>query len=112
MPVCLGSLVVTAGYTGAAAVLEQTGFRAGLRRSSDLIMLLIVTIISSGLVASGFVASYAAAGVIPWSGVAEAGFHYWESRRSAAGLDVRDDASASLRITAVRQPRARRLGSG
>jgi two-component system, LuxR family, sensor kinase FixL len=36
-----------------------------------------VTIISSGLVASGFVVSYAAAGVVPWSDFAEAGFHFW-----------------------------------
>jgi PAS domain S-box-containing protein len=77
VPVILGSLVVTAGYTGAAAMLRHAGLRAGIRRSSDVITLLIVTIISSGLVASGFVATYAAAGVVPWSGFAEAGFHFW-----------------------------------
>ena len=76
-PICLGSLVVTAGYTGAAAVLRHAGLQAGIQRSSDVVILLIVTIISSGLVASGFVASYAAAGVVPWSGFAEAGFHFW-----------------------------------
>jgi hypothetical protein len=36
-----------------------------------------VTIISSGLVAGGFVASYAAEGVVPFSGFVEAGFHFW-----------------------------------
>jgi two-component system sensor kinase FixL len=77
IPVFLGSLVVAAGYTGAAAILQYTGFQAGLRRTSDVILFLIVTIISSGVVASGFVASYAAAGVVPWDGFAEAGFHYW-----------------------------------
>jgi PAS domain S-box-containing protein len=77
VPVCLGSLVVTAGYTGAATILRHAGLQAGIRRSADVVMLLIVTIITSGLVASGFVASYAAAGVVPWSGFAEAGFHFW-----------------------------------
>ena len=75
--VFLGSLVVTAGYTGAAAILRHAGFQAGIRRSSDVVSFLIVTIISSGLVASGFVATYAVAGVVPWSGFAEAGFHFW-----------------------------------
>src|SRR6516164_7466507 len=37
----------------------------------------IVTMISSGLVASGFVVTYADAGVVPWSGFAEAVFHFW-----------------------------------
>jgi two-component system sensor kinase FixL len=75
--VCLQALVVTAGYTGAAAILRHAGFQAGIRRSSDAVMLLITTVISSGLVASGFVVIYAAAGVVPWSGVAEAGYHLW-----------------------------------
>ena len=77
VPVFLGSLVVAVGYTGAAAILRHAGFRADLRRSSDVVKLLFITIISSGLVASGFVAFYAAAGVVPWSGFAEAGFHSW-----------------------------------
>src|SRR5215813_3655702 len=57
VPILLGSLVVTAGYSGAAAVLRHAGFEASLRGSSDIVLLLITTIISSGLVASGFVAS-------------------------------------------------------
>jgi two-component system, LuxR family, sensor kinase FixL len=77
VPICLASLVVTAGYTGTAAILQRAGFQTGIRRSLDVVMLLIVTIISSGLVASGFVAIYAAAGVVPWSGFAEAWFHFW-----------------------------------
>ncbi len=75
--VCLEALVVTAGYTGAAAILRRAGLQAGIRRSSDAVILLIVTVISSGLVAGGFVVIYAAAGVVPWSGVAEAGYHLW-----------------------------------
>jgi two-component system sensor kinase FixL len=77
LPVFLGSFVVAAGYAGATAILQHAGFQAGLRRSSDVIMLLIVTIISSGVVASGFVGSYAAARLVPWNGFAEAGFHFW-----------------------------------
>src|SRR5246500_3317689 len=77
VPLFLGSLVVAAGYTGAVAMLRYTGFQPSMRKSSDVVVLLVMTIISSGLVASGFVASYAAAGVVPWSGFAEAGFHSW-----------------------------------
>jgi integral membrane sensor domain MASE1 len=40
-------------------------------------VLLIVTILSSGVVASGFVGSYAVSQVVPWNGFAEAGFHFW-----------------------------------
>jgi two-component system sensor kinase FixL len=77
VPIFLGSLVVTTGYTGAAVILRHAGFQASLRRSSDVVVLLIVTIVGSGLVASGFVASYAVAGVVPWSDFADAGLHFW-----------------------------------
>jgi two-component system, LuxR family, sensor kinase FixL len=77
MPVFLESLLVTACCTGAAAILRHTGLKAGIRGSSDAVTLLIVTVINSGLVASGFVACYAVAGVVPWSGFVEAGFHFW-----------------------------------
>jgi two-component system sensor kinase FixL len=77
LPLFLGSLVVAAGYTGAAAILQHADFQPALRRTSDVVMLPIVTIISSGVVASGFVASYAAARVVPWNGFAEAAFHFW-----------------------------------
>src|SRR5215472_13414374 len=73
----LASLVVTAGYTSSAVILRHAGFQASLRRSWDIVVLLIVTIVGSGLVASGFVASYGAAGVVPWSDFADAGFHFW-----------------------------------
>src|SRR5215467_9539912 len=76
-PVFLGALVVTAGYTGAATMLRDAGLQAGIRRSSDVVRLLTITIISSGLVAGGFVATYAVAGIVPWSGLALAGFHFW-----------------------------------
>jgi PAS domain S-box-containing protein len=77
LPVFLESLVVTACYTGAAAMLRRAGVQAGTRGSSDAVRFLIVTVINSGLVASGFVGIYAAAGVVPWSGAAEAGYHFW-----------------------------------
>src|SRR6516162_8865431 len=53
LPLFLGSLVVAAGYTGAAAILQHADFQPALRRTSDVVMLPIVTIISSGVVASG-----------------------------------------------------------
>src|SRR3984893_13911855 len=65
MPVFLESLVVTACCTGAAAILRHAGLQAGIRGSSDAVTLLIVTVINSGLVAGGFVASYAVAGGVP-----------------------------------------------
>ena len=45
VPIFLGSLVVTAGYTGAAVILRHAGFQASFRRSSDVVVLLIVTIV-------------------------------------------------------------------
>jgi two-component system sensor kinase FixL len=77
VPLSLEAVVVTAGYTGAAAILRHAGLQAGIRRSSDAVMLLIVAVISSGLVANGSVVVYAAAGVVPWSGFAEAVYHLW-----------------------------------
>jgi two-component system, LuxR family, sensor kinase FixL len=77
VPVCLASFVVMAGYTGAAAILRHTGLQAGMRGSAHVVLLLVVTIISSGLVATGFVMIYAAAGVVPWGGFGEAVFHFW-----------------------------------
>jgi PAS domain S-box-containing protein len=77
MPIFLGSVVVTAGYVSVVTALRHLGFQADLRRSSDTVLLLIATVIGSGLVASGFVGSYAVSGVVPWSAFAEAGFHYW-----------------------------------
>jgi two-component system sensor kinase FixL len=68
VPVFLGSLVVTVGYSAAATMLRRAGLQGAIRNSSDVVVLLTVTIISSGLVANGFVATYAAAGVVPWSG--------------------------------------------
>jgi PAS domain S-box-containing protein len=76
-PLFLASLLVTASYCGAASILRHAGLQAGIRGSSDAVTLLIVTVINSGLVASGFVAVYAAGGIVPWSGFVEAAFHYW-----------------------------------
>jgi two-component system sensor kinase FixL len=76
-PVLLGSLVVTGCYGGAAAILRHAGFRGGIRTSSDAVALLLVTVIASAFVAGGYVVAYAGAGVVPWSGVAEAVYHYW-----------------------------------
>jgi PAS domain S-box-containing protein len=75
--VCLASLVVVAGYAGAAAVLRRVGLQNGIRRSRDVVALLVVMIVGSGLIAGGFVAIYAAARVVPVAGLAEAAFHFW-----------------------------------
>jgi integral membrane sensor domain MASE1 len=77
VPIFLGAFMVTAGYTGAATMLRHAGFQTDIRKSSDVGLLLIVTIISSGFVATGFVAGYAVAGVVPWSDFGEAGFQFW-----------------------------------
>jgi two-component system, LuxR family, sensor kinase FixL len=77
LSVCLEALVVTAGYTGAAAILRHAGLQAGIRKSTDAVMLLAVAVVSSGLVAGGFIVVYAAAGIIPWGDAAEAGYHFW-----------------------------------
>jgi PAS domain S-box-containing protein len=71
------TVIVTCGYMGAAAILRRIGFEPALRRTSDVVLLLLVTILSSGLVAGGFVAIYAAAGVVPWSSFPDAVFHFW-----------------------------------
>jgi two-component system sensor kinase FixL len=76
-PVFAAALVLASGYGSAAAILSHAGFDAGLRRTSDVVVLLGVTIIGSGLVACGFVAAYAVTGVVPWTGFAEAAFQYW-----------------------------------
>src|SRR5262249_26222636 len=71
------TVIVTSGYMGAAAILRRIGFEPALRRTSDVVLLLLVTILSSGLVAGGFVATYGAAGVVPWSSFSDAVFHFW-----------------------------------
>ena len=76
-PIVTAALVVTGGYAGGAAVLRHLGFEAGLHRTSDVALLIGVTIASSGLAACGYVTTYAAAGVVPWRGFPDAAFHYW-----------------------------------
>ncbi len=76
-PLFVAAIVVTVGYASAAAILRHVGFEASLRRTSDVVVLLAAAIVSSCLVASGFVATYAAAGVVPWTGCANAVFQYW-----------------------------------
>src|SRR6516165_5218001 len=76
-PIVIAALVVTGGYAGAAAVLRCIGFEGRLHRTSDIALLIVVTIASSGLAACGYVTTYAAAGVVPWSGFLDAVVHYW-----------------------------------
>jgi PAS domain S-box-containing protein len=76
-PIFVAAFAVTAGYTSAVALLRHIGFDASLRRSVDLTVLFGVMIISSGLVASSYVATYFAAGVVPWTGILDAVFQFW-----------------------------------
>jgi two-component system sensor kinase FixL len=76
-PIIAATVMVTGGYMSAAAILPRVGLEPGLRRTSDVVLLLLVTIMSSGLVAGGFVAIYAAAGVVQWSSFPDAVFHFW-----------------------------------
>jgi PAS domain S-box-containing protein len=76
-PILISAVVVTAGYAGTTVVLRCVGFEAGLRRTSDVVRLILVSIASSGLAACGYVATYAAAGVVPWTGFLDAVQHYW-----------------------------------
>jgi len=71
------ALVVALGYAGTAVVLRHGDFDASLRRLSDVVSLLGATIASSGLVACGFVVSYAAGGIVPWAGIPDAVFQFW-----------------------------------
>jgi two-component system sensor kinase FixL len=76
-PIFVAAFAVTAGYASAAALLRHVGFDASLRRTSDLAVLLGVMTISSGLVASSYVATYSIAGVVPWIGFIDAVFQFW-----------------------------------
>jgi PAS domain S-box-containing protein len=76
-PIFISALVVTAGYAGATVVLCCIGFEAGLQRTSDVVRLILVSVASSGLAACGYVATYAAAGVVPYTGFLDAVQHYW-----------------------------------
>ena len=75
--IVIAALTVTGGYAGATAVLRHLGFEASLHKASDVALLIVLTITSSGLAACGYVATYAAAGVVPWSGFPDAVVHYW-----------------------------------
>jgi two-component system sensor kinase FixL len=76
-PLFVASIVVTIGYAGAAAILRHVRFETSLPRTSDVVVLLLAASISSCLVASGYVATYAAARVVPWTGFADAVSQYW-----------------------------------
>jgi two-component system sensor kinase FixL len=76
-PLFLAALLVTIGYASAAEALRRLGFEAGLHRTTDVVLLIVTATISSCLVAAGFVASYAASEVVPWSGFGVAVFQYW-----------------------------------
>lgn len=72
------SVVVAGGYGAAAFVLRdllKIDFRFSLAR--DLVLLIAVVVVASGLVALGFVATYAAAGIVPWNKFGPSALQYW-----------------------------------
>jgi two-component system sensor kinase FixL len=102
------AFLVSAGYAGAAATLRRLGLEPSLGRSKDVVLLFIVTIIGSGLVACGFVSIYCAAGIVPWSGLADAAFQFWIG--DAIGIAVLAPPLLSLdRLVPCVRPAGRRL---
>jgi two-component system, LuxR family, sensor kinase FixL len=73
-----GALVITGGYAFAAVILRHMlPESVNLYRAQDVALLLAVTLVASGVVAVGYVAVYAAAGIVPWTGYTEGAFQYW-----------------------------------
>lgn len=79
LPVAIAiALIIAIGYGAAATVLSHVfGFDARLHRARDVILLIGIATIAAGLVALGVVASFAAAGLVPWSAFFEASSQLW-----------------------------------
>src|SRR5215472_12520783 len=74
----LGSTIISAGYgTGGQLLRHLRQFDVRLARPSDLILLLAAAVMVPALVAVGFVAVYAAAGIVPWSRFGETASQFW-----------------------------------
>jgi integral membrane sensor domain MASE1 len=72
-----GAMVITGGYALAAIILRHLLPEAANRyRAQDVALLLTVTLVGSGVVAVGYVAVYAAAGIVPWTDYTEGAFQY------------------------------------
>jgi two-component system sensor kinase FixL len=73
-----GAMVITGGYALTAIILRHLLPEAVyLYRAQHVALLLAVTLVASGVVAVGYVAVYAAADVVPWTGYTEGAFQYW-----------------------------------
>ena len=74
----LGSTIISAGYGTSGELLRRLWqFDVRLARPSDLILLLAAAVMAPALVAVGFVAVYAAAGIVPWSRFGETASQSW-----------------------------------
>lgn len=105
IPAFVGALVVGAGYAAAAVTLRRIlEFDPRLHRSRDVVALIAVSIVSGGIVAIGFVATYASAGLFLWSDFVEGCLQLWIG--NAIGAIVL--ASLAL-VTIDRWPRLRNL---
>lgn len=74
----LAALAIGGGYTAAAVVLRQV-FRIDprLHRSRDIVALIIVVTLASGVVVLGYVASYTAGHLLAWSEARAVFFQLW-----------------------------------
>jgi integral membrane sensor domain MASE1 len=75
--IVVGAALVAGCYAATVAFLRSIGFDAALRRTFDLVALLVTATVSSGLAAFGLATTYSAAKLLPWSSFAEAAFHNW-----------------------------------
>jgi two-component system sensor kinase FixL len=73
-----GALIFSAGYALAAAILRQLlSDGPNMNRAQDVAVLIAVTLVAAGAIALGYVANYAAHGIVPRAGFTEGVFQYW-----------------------------------
>lgn len=78
IPAFIAAFIIAGGYAAAAAVLRRGfGIDARLQRPRDIVLLIVVAGISAGLVALGFVTTYAIVGIIGWKDFVEATTQLW-----------------------------------
>ena len=78
LPAVVTSLLLGGGYAAAATILRRAvKVDPRLQRSRDVVALIAVTTAAAGLVAVGFVATYAAAGLFPWGFFVDASLQLW-----------------------------------
>ena len=67
IPAFIGAVFIGGSYAAAAAVLRRAGtFDGRLRRSLDIVMLILAGILAAGVATGGYVGTYTAFGVFRW----------------------------------------------